>query len=659
MKTINRQRLISFSKIVLSLFTTALVLLSFNTMADAPRVSNFLLIDQEGLSHELHYYSDSEAIVIMGHNAKAKNMQSLVSQYKNIATEFENKGIKFYLLNASGDSRQSIQDLGLGLATLLDESQLVSNTIGLNHVGEVIVIAPQQKWQRVYLGPISTDTNELLKSALNSHLNGSKINSPTVAMPKASIALHDIKTHTQNISYSETVAPILLDKCATCHRPEGIGPWAMTSYEMIKGFAPMIKEVILTKRMPPWHADPHVNSFQEDLSLSIEEQQTIITWVDAGAERGKGNDPLKSVVAKQTEWDLGEPDLIVELPEFDIPATGVLDYQNFEVANPLDKDVWVRAVQIIPGDRKILHHAIASFGDPVNPGNIKNESNDAVNETNSSILQQQLMTFVPGNEKYVYPSNTALKVPAGSSFFTQMHYTPSGKATKDKTRIGLYFRDDAPKHILRHYAIIDPAINIPVMDGSHEEAAYYKFERDAVIFALFPHSHYRGKSSKFFALYPDGKKELLLSVPNYDFNWQRYFKLEKPLEVPAGTLVIHSTVYDNSPLKLSNPDPKINVRWGLQSWEEMLYGGVSYRYAEEPEDGGALDPFQNRVNLAMGYMDTDFDGKITIDELPEASRERMMKLIPWFDANKSGGIEVDELANLLKPRNPTNTEKTE
>lgn len=644
-----------------SLFQSFLVILvasvsSFAAMADAPRISNFLLLDQNGNSHELHYYKSSQAIVILGHNADAKDMEAMLTQYQDLADEFTDKPVKFYLLNASGDSRQNIAALGLTLPTLLDDAQLVSETIGLQYAGQVLVIAPQQKWQQVYKGPVGdNNTNSFLKTALSAHLKGEKTKASSRPMPKMSVALHDHKTSNSSISYSDTVAPILQEKCVSCHRPEGIGPWAMTSFAMIKGFAPMIKEVILTKRMPPWHADPHVNSFNEDLSLSLNEQKTIIHWIDAGAERGEGADPLTSVTAKLNEWDLGDPDLIVELPAFDVPATGVVDYQNFEVANPLDKDVWIRAVQIIPGDRKILHHAIASFGDPVNPGNIKNESEDAVDETNSSILQQQLMTFVPGNEKYIYPSDTALKVPAGSSFFTQMHYTPSGKATKDKTRIGLYFRDDAPEHILRHYAIIDPTISIPVMDGNHEESAYFRFDRDSVVFALFPHSHYRGKSSKFFALYPDGKKELVLSVPNYDFNWQRYFKLAEPLEVPAGTLIIHSTVYDNSPLKLSNPDPKINVRWGLQSWEEMLYGGVSYRYAEEPKNQGKPDPLQNRVNLAMGYMDTNFDGMITVSELPEASRERMTKLIPWFDANKSGGLELDELINVLKPR-PSQTD---
>jgi len=657
MKNYKPKPLIRFSYFQSFLTLLLATFFSFNATAETTRVSNFLLLDQNGNAHELHYYKSSQAIVILGHNADAKDMQAVLTEYQKLADEFADKAVKFYLLNASGDSRQKIAALGLTLPTLLDDGQLVSKAIGLEYSGEVLVIAPQQKWQQVYKGPIgNNNSNTFLKTALNAHLNGEKSATASRAMPKKSAALHNYKTSDATISYSDSVAPILMEKCVDCHRPEGIGPWAMTSFAMIKGFAPMIKEVILTKRMPPWHADPHVNQFKEDLSLSLSEQQTLIHWIDAGAERGDGNDPLASVTAKPTEWDLGEPDLIVELPAFDVPATGVVDYQNFEVANPLDKDVWIRAVQIIPGDRKILHHAIASFGDPVNPGNIKNESKDAINETNSSILQQQLMTFVPGNEKYIYPSDTALKVPAGSSFFTQMHYTPSGKATKDKTRIGLYFRDDAPEHILRHYAIIDPTISIPVMDGNHEEAAYFRFERDSVVFALFPHSHYRGKSSKFFALYPDGKKELVLSVPNYDFNWQRYFKLAEPLEVPAGTLIIHSTIFDNSPLKLSNPDPKINVRWGLQSWEEMLYGGVSYRYAQEPENQSKPDPLQNRVNIAMGYMDTNYDGMITVSELPEASRERMTKLIPWFDANKSGGLELEELVNLLKPR-PSQTNK--
>lgn len=168
------------------------------------------------------------------------------------------------------------------------------------------------------------------------------------------------------VSYTDTIAPMLITKCADCHRPGGIAPWAMNSHAMIQGFSPMIRETVLTRRMPPWHADPEIGEFLHDLSLTLDESRELVAWIDAGAPRGNGPDPLLAVDEQATEWELGQPDLIVTLPAFDIPATGVLDYQFFEVENPLDHDVWVRAVQIAPGDRQVVHHAIATFGEGSN-----------------------------------------------------------------------------------------------------------------------------------------------------------------------------------------------------------------------------------------------------------------------------------------------------
>src|SRR5690606_16260827 len=235
---------------------------------------------------------------------------------------------------------------------------------------------------------------------------------------------------------------------------------------------------------------PHINQFQENIGLSLAQKQALIHWIDAGAPRGDGPDPLTEIGPPESEWILGEPDLIVDMPAFDIPATGVLDYQFFEVPNPYPEDVWVKAVQIIPGDRKVVHHAIATVGEPEDPSQPVRPASEG-SETNA-ILQEQLMTFAPGNEHYIYPQEAGLLSPKGSSFFTQMHYSTCGKATKDKTRIGLWFRDDAPEHVLRHYVIANTELSIPPEEGRHEEAAYVLFHQDAVVYSLFPHAHYRG-----------------------------------------------------------------------------------------------------------------------------------------------------------------------
>ncbi|MEX1033298.1 MAG: redoxin domain-containing protein [Cellvibrionaceae bacterium] len=622
----------------------------------AERIGNFVLLDQYGKAHELHYNTDAKAIILLGHSTRTDNSSELVAALSQIKGEFAAANVKVFLLNADPkDSRKTVvrqtETLDHDFPVLMDEGQLVAESLAISHVGEVLVINPKN-WQVLYRGPIAGNTKEgkddYLRDAIAKHLNEQAIQLAERPMPAntpalAQLSAKQIQTR-ENISYSETIAPLLMEKCVDCHRPEGIGPWAMTSHTMIKGFAPMIKEVVLTRRMPPWHADPQINHFKEDIGLSVAEKQTLIHWIDAGAPRGSGDDPLTQVGVPESQWVLGKPDLVLELPAYDIPATGVIDYQFFEVSNTYPEDAWVKAVQIIPGDRQTLHHAIATFGEPVDPSTPVRPVGQG--GEGNSILQEQLMTFVPGNEHYIYPEETGLLLPTGSSLFFQMHYTTSGKATTDKSKIGIYFRDDAPEHMLRHYVIANTEISIPPQEGAHQEAAYVQFHEPVIIYSLFPHAHYRGRSSEFAVRYPDGREETVLSVPNYDFNWQRYFRLEEPLEVPAGSKLIHRTTYDNSPLKDSNPDPTQTVPWGLQSWDEMLYGGVSYRF-KEPKDAAEMDVLQFRTDIMMGMLDRNMDGKLVAEEMTGDTGEQLVKMAVWFDSNKSGGLEHEELKNLF------------
>jgi hypothetical protein len=633
------------SKSVLLLLTTLFVL--GNPALASERVNNFVLLDQHGKAHELHYHKDAKAIVLMAHSTRADGSAKLVSALQKLNEKFASDQIQFFLLNADpNDSRESVraqaQAVEHHLPAMMDEGQLITETLDLAKVGEVLVIDPAT-WQTVYRGPVDQAGKSLQQLAAGKTPKFVSVAMPASAPDLVRASESEIQKR-QQISYSDTIAPLLMEKCVDCHRPEGIGPWAMTSHTMIKGFAPMIREVVLTKRMPPWHADPHVNQFREDIGLTLEQKETLIHWIDAGSPRGNGPDPLTKVGPPTSEWVLGEPDLVVEMPAFDIPATGVLDYQFFEVANPYPKDAWVKAVQIIPGDRKVVHHAISTFGKPVDPS--KPVRSVGEGGEGNSILQEQLMTFVPGNEHYIYPEETGLLLPKGSSFFTQMHYTTSGKATTDKTKIGLWFRDDAPEHVLRHYVIANTGISIPPMEGEHQEAAYIQFHEDAVIYSLFPHAHYRGRASEFAVRWPDGREEVVLSVPNYDFNWQRYFRLAEPLDVPAGTKLIHRTTYDNSPLKDSNPDPSKTIGWGLQSWDEMLYGGVSFRY-KDANAAAEADPLQFRTDVVMGMLDINMDGKLVAAEMTGETGEQLKKTAVWFDADKSGGLEHAELKKMF------------
>lgn len=637
------------SRISLQVLAMACLFFGAGVYADE-RVPNFTLIDQHGRATELHYHDDASAVVLMAHKTGSASVNASAKALAHL--QQANPGVRFFLINAEpSDTREQVSEdlesLGLGELTVLDDaSQLVSRTLDFDYAGEALVI-DTQRWEVLYRGPVAEQPGEsenLIETVLVQHKAGEPISVASHGMPSAfageQIAYDDAMTGDhQHISYAETIAPLLIDKCADCHRPEGIGPWAMTSHAMVQGFSPMIRETILTKRMPPWHADPQVGEFNHDISLSIAEQRALVNWIDAGAQRGSGPDPLTSVTAQESAWSLGEPDLIVELPAFDLPATGVIDYQNFIVDNPLDEAVWVKAVQVIPGDPKAVHHAIATVGE-ASAGSVDEDEEDA-------LFRPQLMTFVPGNDTYIYPEGNGLYIRPDMAFFTQMHYTTYGRETRDQTRIGIYFADEEPEHVLQHYSIVNPTISIPPGDAAHEEVAYVQLQRDAMIYALFPHAHYRGKSSSFTLRYPDGKEELVLNVPNYDFNWQRYFQFAEPKEVPAGTMIIHRTVYDNSANNESNPDATHTVDWGEQSWEEMLYGGVSFRYMERQEGDTDVDTLSYLTHIAMGFLDRNVDGILALNEMPRDSREQLAFPFVMLDKEKKGGLNYQQFRTLM------------
>jgi len=372
------------------------------------------------------------------------------------------------------------------------------------------------------------------------------------------------------ISYSDTIAPMLAENCVACHREGGIGPWAMTDYNMVRGFAPMIREVVRTRRMPPWHADPHYGEFKNDRSLTPDETRTLVHWIEAGAPRGDGPDPLAEFDHNWPEWQLGEPDLIVDIPAFEVPATGVVDYLYPRVENPHDEDAWVRAVEIIPGSREALHHVITTFGmkDP--------EARYGFRELGG------LGGYVPGADADVFAAGTGVMLPADAVLQFQMHYTTFGRQVVDASRLGIYFHDGKPEHELETTILMNPRIRIPPNTKAHTDSAEKVIEHDVLVYNLLPHAHFRGKASEFKAIYPDGSEEMLLSVPNYDFNWQTTYELAEPKFLPAGTKIVHTTTWDNSAQNPANPDPNREVPWGQQSWDEMLFGAIRWRRVEAP-----------------------------------------------------------------------------
>jgi len=488
---------------------------SVMALAVGDRVENFRLMDHTGASHELHYFADAPAMVLMTHSTSCPTLSDSLQSLASIHQQFAPEGAEIMLINSDlRDNRSSVQaaadEAGIELPILLDTTQIIGENLLAATAGETLVINPST-WTLAYRGDADG-----ARQAVAQLVQGDTVTAVSSANAKSG-CLVDFpelarRAEHKTISYADTIAPMLNDNCVSCHREGGIGPWAMTDYNMVRGFSLMIREVVRTQRMPPWHADPHVGEFSNDRSLTDEQIRTLVHWIEAGSPRGEGADLLAQNAQQWPMWVMGEPDVIIEIPPEDVPASGVVDYKYKMVTNPLDQDVWVKAAEIIPGDRSVLHHVITSFGELETEGR---RAGRLKRGTGGG-----LGGYVPGAVGKPFPEDTGILLPAGATIEFQMHYTPAGLATTDTSRMGLYLHKAPPKHKLGSMILLNPRILIPAGAPNHSEVMVRTFDQDVLVYSLLPHAHYRGKASEFVAHLPDGTKETLLSVPRYDFNWQ-------------------------------------------------------------------------------------------------------------------------------------------
>lgn len=544
-------------------------------------VPNFRLLDLAGQAHELFYQSDARAVVLVFAGADLRSLQAVAPTLKQVATDLGPRGARFWVLAVGSPADRTNRQaqataLGLGpdLPILEDEGGAVSREIGSGIATEVVVLNPAF-WSVAYRGRIAdpitslagTREQPLLRDALSQLLDGQPVVVRHTEPQGPSLALSSFADR----SYASHIAPLLQKHCVPCHSPGNIAPWSMTNHTVVHDYAPLMKDEVMSRRMPPWHADRQPQHYANDEMLAGEDLAMLVDWIDRGAPRGEGGDPLaEHVPPTPPDWPLGAPDHVLQIDPQSIPANGTVDYRYLVLANPFGRDVWLRAAAVKPGNSRVVHHVLVfnatSFTDVLQ---IK------------AGLGGYFAAYVPGMKQVEYPEGTGKFLKKNAFLVFQMHYTATtGKPETDQTELGLYLAAGTPARELRTAAAYDTAFAIPPNTADQPASASFVMPRDGMVYELSPHMHYRGKAFRFDAVYPDGRREVLLNVPFYRFDWQTLYRLAEPKRLPAGTQIIASGTWDNSAKNPYNPDPSATVRFGEQSWEEMFIG--YFNWADTP-----------------------------------------------------------------------------
>ncbi|GIW97402.1 MAG: thiol-disulfide isomerase [Pirellulaceae bacterium] len=538
----------------------------------AARIDDLELVDHYGAPVPLEQWKDAPILVVAFLGVECPLARLYGPRLNQLYEEYRDRGVM--ILGIDSNRQDSLKEMTayvtrhhIGFPFLKDVGHRLADRLGATRTPEVFVLDAHRRVR--YQGRIDDqygvgysryDANRSdLRNAVEALLAGRPI--AVAQTPAVGCIIGRLKESKKDagVTYYRDVAPILHRRCAGCHREGEIGPFSMLTYEDVAGWEDTILEVIDDGRMPPWNANPEYGHFRNDPRLTYEEIGMLRDWVAAGAPAGDPEEaaPLPEFVSG---WQIGTPDEIIYMRDqpFDVPAEGVVDYQRFVVDPGWQEDRYVVAVEARPDNRAVVHHILV-YIIPPGKGGVD--------------LRSVLVGYAPGSLPVHYGEDVAILVPAGSRLLFELHYTPNGTPQRDRSYIGVRFGDPQQvKSLLQGHAVLNARFEIPPGAAHHEVMAQQTIRDDCVLLSMTPHMHLRGKAFRYEALYPDGTKEILLDVPRYDFNWQLKYILAEPKSLPRGTRIRCTAVYDNSENNLVNPDPTRAVRWGDQSWEEMMIG---------------------------------------------------------------------------------------
>jgi peroxiredoxin len=562
----------------------ALLLLA-GAPAEAPVIDSFALPDAAGAVRRLDEWRDRRLVVVVFLSADCPLTKLYAPRLPELEREFGPRGVAFVGVFPNGhDSPAVIARFGrehaIGFPLLRDQAARVADRFGATRTPEAFVLDRARAVR--YRGRIDDQYDTAahrakpgrrdLAEALDELLTDRPVSVPATDAPGCLIARVAREPAGRDVTYCRDVAPLLQKRCAACHRAGQVAPFALTTYRSAAGRAETIREVLEAGRMPPWHADPRYGRFANDARMPDDEKQVIYDWIAAACPEGDPAD-LPPPRAFPDGWTIPGPDLVVSPPQpFVVPAQGTIEYQFIEVDPGFREDKWVRAAEVRPGNRKVVHHCTVFLKPPGSPEPV----------AQGALGSYCFLPWAPGTGPMVLPEGMAKLVPAGWHFLFVMHYTPVGSEQTDQTSLALTFAD--PKAVRKEVAtkiMQDLDLCIPPRAADHRVEQTWRINEPVLLLALFPHMHLRGKSFRYDVTYPDGSNEVLLDVPRYDFNWQRRYDLAEPKRLPPGSLLRCTAAYDNSADNPANPDPDATVRAGLQSWDEMFNGYFDVALADE------------------------------------------------------------------------------
>ncbi len=464
-------------------------------------------------------------------------------------------------------------------------------------------------------------------------------------------------------TYVKDVAPIIHAHCAECHRAGQIGPMSLLSFEDVRPWAKSVRKTVSERTMPPWFADEQYGKFRDAMVLQKSEIETIERWVDAGSPRGEGLEPALPEFAK-TEWRMEGIDQIFEMTEsFVIPDSLEDQYFNFVIPTNLTEDRWVIGTELLPGAADVVHHILVFIAPPGSDASAMGEGGRGGAAGLGSGL---FAKYGPGTNPEVWHDGRGRLLPAGSSFVFQMHYHKEpgpGTSRTDRSRIALKYAKSPVEHPITTAWIADPTFQIPAGDPNYKSVSIFEFSDSGHIYGLTPHMHLRGKDFRYEAVYPDGKSEILLDIPRYNFNWQISYILDQPKAMPKGTKIRAIAHWDNSANNPHNPDPTKTVTWGSPTTDEMMIGFMDYTYETNKDSqeqfgvpegkeymrdlfalrsGGGEITFEKLAKI----LDKDGDGKIQLTEVSLPAQ--MGKFLEGADRNKDGALDASEGEGFIK-----------